>query len=216
MKNDIPAGAAAQSPSPNIIRSLCLYCGSSPGANPLYAQAAHDFGGTLARRGIGLVYGGGSVGLMGVAADACLAAGGKVIGVIPQLLMDKEVGHKGLTEMHVVANMHERKAMMTELADGFIALPGGYGTMDELFEALTWLQLGYHAKPVGLLNVNGFYDHLIAFLDHARDERYLRPMHRESLSVDADLDALIDKMRAAEAPDTSKWLDRAASEQLVR
>lgn len=189
--------------------SLCLFCGSSPGADPAYAAAADGFGRTLAELNIRLVYGGGSVGLMGIAADGCLAAGGSVIGVIPQLLMEKEVGHKGITQMHVVANMHERKALMTELSDGFIALPGGYGTLDELFEALTWLQLGYHRKPVGLLNVNGFFDQLVGFIDHSRDQRFLRDMHRDSLSVDADLRRLISKLQAAKAPDTGKWLDQA-------
>ena len=189
--------------------SLCLYCGSSFGANPVYKTAAHDFGKTLAELKIRLVYGGGSVGLMGVAADACMAAGGEVVGVIPQLLMDKEVGHMGITRMHVVADMHERKALMTELADGFIALPGGYGTLDELFEALTWLQLGYHRKPVGLLNVDGFFNHLVSFVDHSRDERFLRDLHRDALCVDTDLKNLIGKLQAAEAPDTGKWLDNA-------
>lgn len=189
--------------------SLCLFCGSSSGTNPAYQTAAHHFGKTLAERDIRLVYGGGSVGLMGIAADACMAAGGKVIGVIPQLLMEKEVGHKSITEMHLVANMHERKALMTELSDGFIALPGGYGTLDELFEALTWLQLGYHRKPVGLLNVNGYFNHLVSFIDHSRDERFLRELHHDSLCVEADLGKLIDKLRASEAPDAGKWLDQA-------
>jgi len=189
--------------------SLCLFCGSSAGTHPAYRSAAHDFGKTLAELNIRLVYGGGSVGLMGVAADACMAAGGQVIGVIPKLLMDKEVGHKGITQMHLVANMHERKALMTELSDGFIALPGGYGTLDELFEALTWLQLGYHRKPVGLLNVEGFFDHLVSFIDHSRDEHFLRDLHRDALSVDNDLKRLIGKLQAAEAPDTAKWLDGA-------
>lgn len=189
--------------------SLCLYCGSSPGTNPIYKTAAYDFGKTLAELKIRLVYGGGSVGLMGIAADACLGAGGEVVGVIPQLLMDKEVGHTGITKMHVVANMHERKALMTELSDGFIALPGGYGTLDELFEALTWLQLGYHQKPVGLLNVGGFFNHLVSFVDHSRDERFLRDLHRDALCVDTDLKQLIAKLRAAEAPDTGRWLDSA-------
>ncbi|MEO8101910.1 MAG: TIGR00730 family Rossman fold protein [Betaproteobacteria bacterium] len=191
------------------LESLCLFCGSSAGSHPDYRAAAHAFGKTLAGMNIRLVYGGGSVGLMGIAADACMAAGGTVIGVIPQLLMEKEVGHKGISAMHVVANMHERKALMTELTDGFIALPGGYGTLDELFEALTWLQLGYHRKPVGLLNVNGFFDHLVSFIDHSRDERFLRDLHRDSLNVDADLGSLIKKLAAAEAPDTGKWLDQA-------
>ncbi len=192
----------------NTLNSLCLYCGSSPGEKPEYQDAAAMFGSTLAATGIDLVYGGGSVGLMGIAADACLTAGGRVIGVIPRLLMEKEVGHKNLTKMHVVENMHERKALMTSLSDGFVALPGGYGTLDELFEALTWLQLGYHGKPVGLLNVAGFFDHLVTFLGHARDERFLRGLHHDALSVDGDLHQLIDKMRHAEAPDTTKWLDR--------
>lgn len=193
----------------NKLESICLFCGASPGANPEYKTAAGHFGATLAAQKITLVYGGGSIGLMGVAADACLANGGKVIGVIPRLLMDKEVGHPGVTKMHVVENMHERKALMTELSDGFIALPGGFGTLDELFESLTWLQLAYHSKPIGLLNVGGFFDGLITFLDHARDQRFLRELHRESLKVDVDLDALIQKLRHAVAPDTGKWLDRA-------
>jgi uncharacterized protein (TIGR00730 family) len=196
----------------NTLKSICLYCGSSPGTNPAYRDAAAQFGETLAERKIRLIYGGGSVGLMGVAADACLARGGEVIGVIPKLLMEKEVGHKGVSKMHIVENMHERKALMTDLADGFIALPGGYGTLDELFEALTWLQLGYHGKPVGLLNVAGFFDGLITFLDHARDERFLRDLHRDALCVDENLALLIGKMQQVEAPDTAKWLDQHAKE----
>jgi uncharacterized protein (TIGR00730 family) len=193
----------------NAINSICLFCGASPGSNPAYREAAHRFGEVLAERNISLIYGGGSVGLMGVAADACLAKGGKVIGVIPRLLMEKEVGHAGVTEMHVVETMHERKALMTQLSDGFIALPGGYGTLDELFESLTWLQLSYHTKPIGLLNVAGFFDQLIGFLDHAQGERFLREQHRASLQIDTDIVALIEKLRSAEAPDTGKWLDRA-------
>lgn len=192
----------------NTIKSICLFCGASPGTNPAYQAAAKHFGETLADQKIQLVYGGGSVGLMGVAADACLARGGEVIGVIPRLLMEKEVGHTGVTKMHIVETMHERKALMTEISDGFIALPGGYGTLDELFESLTWLQLAYHRKPIGLLNVAGFFDGLLAFLDHARDERFLREMHRDSLQVDTDLVALIERLRQAQAPDTGKWLDR--------
>jgi len=193
----------------NTISSLCLFCGASPGTNPAYRAAAAEFGSVLAQREIRLIYGGGSVGLMGVAADACLAAGGQVTGVIPRMLMEKEVGHKGVTEMHVVQTMHERKALMTALSDGFVALPGGYGTLDELFESLTWLQLAYHIKPIGLYNVNGFFDGLISFLDHARDERFLRELHRDSLQVDVNLGALISKLEHASAPDTGKWLDRA-------
>lgn len=199
----------------NTLNSLCLFCGASPGADPAYRDAAASFGTTLAHRNIRLIYGGGSVGLMGVAADACLAAGGEVVGVIPRMLMEKEVGHAGVTQMHVVETMHERKALMTELSDGFIALPGGFGTLDELFESLTWQQLAYHTKPIGLLNVNGFFDALIAFLDHARDERFLRDLHRESLQVDTDLSVLIDKLRRAEAPDTGKWLDRTKQDRVI-
>ncbi len=193
----------------NNIKSLCLFCGASPGANPDYTNAAKHFGALLAEQKIRMVYGGGSIGLMGVAADACLANGGEVVGVIPRMLMEKEVGHSGVSQMHVVETMHERKALMTDLSDGFIALPGGYGTLDELFESLTWLQLGYHNKPIGLLNIGGFFDGLINFLDHARDERFLRELHRDSLQVDGDLAMLIGKLRLAEAPDTAKWLDRA-------
>ncbi|MFN7473688.1 MAG: TIGR00730 family Rossman fold protein [Burkholderiales bacterium] len=199
----------------NTLNSLCLFCGASPGADPAYRDAAASFGTTLAHRNIRLIYGGGSVGLMGVAADACLAAGGEVVGVIPRMLVEKEVGHAGVTQMHVVETMHDRKALMTELSDGFIALPGGFGTLDELFESLTWQQLAYHTKPIGLLNVNGFFDALIAFLDHARDERFLRDLHRESLQVDTDLSVLIDKLRRAEAPDTGKWLDRTKQDRVI-
>lgn len=199
----------------NKLNAICLYCGSSPGVNLAYRDAAAQLGQRFAQRGIKLVYGGGSVGLMGVAADACLAAGGEVIGVIPKLLMDKEVGHHGLTKMHVVANMHERKALMTDLSDGFIALPGGYGTFDELFEALTWLQLGYHAKPVGVLNVAGFFDHLMQFLAHSHAEGFLRPQHYAALCVDSNLDKLIEKMHTAEVPDTAKWLDSHKKEMTV-
>jgi uncharacterized protein (TIGR00730 family) len=199
----------------NTLNSLCLFCGASPGADPAYRDAAASFGTTLAHRNIRLIYGGGSVGLMGVAADACLAAGGEVVGVIPRMLMEKEVGHAGVTQMHVVETMHDRKALMTELSDGFIALPGGFGTLDELFESLTWQQLAYHTKPIGLLNVNGFFDALIAFLDHARDERFLRDLHRESLQVDTDLSVLIDKLRRAEAPETGKWLDRTKQDRVI-
>jgi len=199
----------------NTLNSLCLFCGASPGADPANRDAAASFGTTLAQQNIRLIYGGGSVGLMGVAADACLAAGGEVVGVIPRMLMEKEVGHAGVTQMYVVETMHERKALMTELSDGFIALPGGYGTLDELFESLTWLQLAYHTKPIGLLNVNQFFDGLITFLDHATDERFLRDLHRQSLQVDTNLETLLNKLRQAEAPDTGKWLDQAKRDNAV-
>jgi len=192
----------------NRLDSICLYCGANPGNNQAYRNAALQLGRTFAERGIRLVFGGGSVGLMGVAATACLEAGGHCTGVITTLLVEKEVGHPGVTDMHVVDTMHERKAKMMELSDGFIALPGGFGTLDELFEILTWLQLGYHQKPVGILNVDHFYDHLITFLDHARDERFLREKHHDALKIDDDLAALLEKMRNATAPDVAKWIEK--------
>lgn len=192
----------------NSLNSICLYCGANSGDGPRFGDAARDFGVTLAKRGITMVYGGGSIGLMGIAADACLASGGKVIGVITQYLMDREVGHRGLTQMHVVETMHQRKALMTELGDGFITLPGGFGTLDELFDSLTLLQLNQHTKPIGLLNVAGFYDSLVAFLAHARDTRFLREVHYNALHVDATTDALIDRMAHAEVPHIDKWLPK--------
>ena len=197
------------------IKSICLFCGSSPGVDPAFRLAAAQLGATLAQNKIRLIYGGGHVGLMGVAADACLSAGGEVVGVIPRKLLEKEVGHTGLTQMHVVETMHERKALMTQLCDGFIAMPGGYGTLDELFEALTWQQLAYHLLPVGVLNVSGFFDHLVQFLDHVRDERLLRAAHRESLIVDTDLQELMSRMQNFVPPDNEKWLDRVSKESIV-
>ena len=197
------------------IKSICLFCGSSPGADPAFKLAAAERGRTLANNNIRLIYGGGHVGLMGVAADACLSSGGEVIGVIPRKLMEKEVGHAGLTQMHVVETMHERKALMTQLCDGFIALPGGFGTLDELFEALTWQQLAYHLLPVGVLNVSGFFDHLVQFLDHARDQRLLRDAHRDSLIVDTSMAPLLKRMESFVPPDNEKWLDRASKESIV-
>jgi uncharacterized protein (TIGR00730 family) len=192
------------------MRRLCVFCGSSGGGRPAYGDAARRLGGAMARRGLGLVYGGGHVGLMGVLADAVLGAGGEVIGVIPQALVDKELAHGGLTELRVVGTMHQRKALMADLADGFAALPGGFGTADELFEILTWSQLGLHAKPVGLLNVAGFFDPLLAWLDHTVRERFVRPEHRQLL-LEADdperlLDLLLHPPPAAEMP---KWINAA-------
>ena len=197
------------------LKSICLFCGSSPGVDPAFRLAAAQLGTTLAYNNIRLVYGGGHVGLMGVAADACLVAGGEVVGVIPRKLMEKEVGHAGLTQMHVVETMHERKALMTQLSDGFIALPGGYGTLDELFEALTWQQLAYHLLPVGMLNVSGYFDHLVQFLDHARDQRLLRDEHRDCLIVDNNLSLLIARMQAFMPPNNEKWLDSVSKESIV-
>ncbi len=176
--------------------SLCVFCGSSPGASPDYASAAAALGELLATRGTTLVYGGGKRGVMGVLADACLARGGTVVGVIPSHLWDREVGHTGVSEMHVVASMHERKARMTELADAFLALPGGIGTMEEFFEVWTWGQLGLHAKPLGLLNAGGYFDPLIRFLDHMVDERFLGPDQRAAVLVDEDPARLLDRLAA--------------------
>jgi uncharacterized protein (TIGR00730 family) len=190
------------------MRSVCVYCGSSAGASPAYAAAAAELGRELAGRGIGLVYGGGNVGLMGAVADAALAAGGAVVGVIPEALVAREVAHGGLTELHVVASMHDRKALMAELADAFVALPGGLGTLEELFEILTWAQLGLHRKPSGLVNVAGYYDGLVSFLAHAVDERLLRPEHAELLLVDERPAPLLDRLATATPPVLPKWIDR--------
>ena len=176
-----------------MIRRLAIYCGSAPGSDPAFADAARALVREMASRGIDLVYGGGRLGLMGIIADEMLAAGGKVFGVIPQALVDHEVAHTGLTELHTVANMHERKAKMTELCDGFVALPGGIGTLDELFEAWTWNALGYHAKPFCLLNVHGFWNDLADFMDHVRDAGFLSAARREQLLV-ADTPAEAIKM----------------------
>jgi uncharacterized protein (TIGR00730 family) len=178
------------------MRTLCIFCGSSSGADPAYTRLARQTGALLAGRDITLVYGGGRVGLMGALADAALAAGGRVIGVIPQMLLDKEVGHSGLTELHVVRTMTERKLLMGELSDAFVALPGGIGTMDELFEVWTWTQLELHHKACGVLNHNGYYDSLIAFLDQAVREGFLHPRHRAALLVDSHIDALVERLFA--------------------
>jgi hypothetical protein len=178
------------------LKRLAVYCGSATPTDPVYMDAARAVGRGLAERGIGVVYGGGRLGLMGAVADAALQAGGEVIGVIPQALVDAEVAHRGLTELHVVAGMHERKAAFTDLSDGFVTIPGGTGTMDELWEALSWAQLGYHAKPVGLLNAAGFYDTLIAFWGKMAEVGFVRPQHRDLLIVGDTLPALLDGMAA--------------------
>jgi uncharacterized protein (TIGR00730 family) len=188
------------------MKRLCVFCGSSTGDAPAYAAAARELGSLLARQGIGLVYGGASVGLMGAVADAALAQGGQVIGVIPEALVKKEVAHGGLVDLCVVGSMHERKALMAELSDGFIALPGGLGTLEELFEVWTWAQLGYHQKPCALLNVAGFYDPLIAFLDSVAQHRFLKPAHREMLIVAGDSDDLLTRLAAYQPPDVGKWI----------
>ena len=176
------------------MKSLCVFCGSSSGVRKDYSELARAIGTSLAQRGIDLIYGGGRVGLMGVIADAALLAGGRVVGVIPQLLLDKEVGHSGLSELHVVQTMAERKWMMGELSDAYLALPGGIGTMDELFEAWTWTQLDLQRKPCGLLNFQGYYDSLITFIDGAVSEGFLRPRHRAALIVDQDYVRLIEAL----------------------
>ena len=194
------------------LQSLCVYCGSASGHDAAYADSARALGLEIARRGMSLVYGGGHVGLMGVVADAVLAAGAEVTGVIPSALMDSEVGHTRLTKLHVVKDMHKRKALMAELADGFIALPGGIGTLEELFEVMTWLQLGYHRKPVGLLNTMGFYDDLLGMLNKQRDAGFLQPAHHALLITEAGITKLLDRMTAFEMPEgVSVFSRRAAS-----
>ncbi len=177
------------------LRRVCVYCGSRPGRRPAYAHAAHRLGELLAESGIGLVTGGGKVGLMGVVADAVLEGGGEALGVIPKALFDREVGHAGLTELYVVRTMHERKAAMADLSDAFVALPGGLGTLEEIAEALTWAQLGIHAKPCGVLDVDGYYAPLVRFLDHAVDQGFVHPEHRAAVVVASEPEALLDGLR---------------------
>jgi uncharacterized protein (TIGR00730 family) len=177
------------------MKSIAVYCGASSGADPRYADAARDLARALVEHNIGLVYGGGKVGLMGVIADEVLRLGGEATGVIPKALVEREVGHAGLTRLFVVKDMHERKAMMSDLAEGFIAMPGGFGTLEELFEMITWAQLGIHAKPVGLLNVDGFYDGLASFAAHLVETGFVRPAHAALLQLEADPDALIRRLR---------------------
>lgn len=190
---------------------ICVFCGSSVGADPRYQAGAENLGRLLAARGIEVVYGGGSVGLMGALADATLAAGGRVIGVIPRTLWEREVGHRGLTALHIVESMHERKALMAELADAFVALPGGAGTLEEFSEVWTWAQLGLHAKPCGLLDIGGYYDPLIAFLDRMVEQRFLRPEHRAMVLAGTDAEELLARFAAYVPPAVPKWLDRQQS-----
>lgn len=184
---------------------ICVFCGSSTGTNPVYAEQAAALGKLLAEREIGLVYGGGKVGLMGVIADAVLAAGGEAIGVIPKHLMNVELGHTGLTELHVTEDMHERKAKMAELSDAFLALPGGVGTLEELAEMWTWAQLGLHGKPIGLVDVAGFFRPLRDFVDHLVTEGFLRPQHRDMVFIDAEPAVLLDAFAAYRPPVVPKW-----------
>lgn len=190
-----------------MIGSVCVFCGSSAGKDPVFADAARALGDALGRRGIRLVYGGASVGLMGVVADAALAAGGEAVGVIPEPLFGKEVAHLGLTRLHRVASMHERKTLMYELSDGFVALPGGMGTLEEIFEILTWAQLGLHQKPCGFLNVDGYFDPLLAFLDEMAAKGFLKEKHRALIHVAADVDGLLKAFAGAKAPQLDKWIE---------
>jgi uncharacterized protein (TIGR00730 family) len=193
------------------VKRICVFSGSSPGGDLAYRAAATDLGHRLAERGIELVYGGAQVGLMGTVADAALEGGGHVIGVIPQSLVDREIAHPAIGDLRVVESMHERKALMADLSDAFVALPGGVGTLEELFEVYTWNQLGLHAKPLGLFNVRGYYDGLARFLDHAVEERFVTRESRAMLLVSEHLDELIDGLDGWQAPRQPKWIDRARS-----
>ncbi len=189
------------------MKRICVFCGSNVGANPVFRESAHALGESLAERGIGIVTGAGMVGLMGVVADAALAKGGQVVGVIPHGLMEREVGHTGLTELHVVNSMHERKTLMHELSDAFITLPGGWGSFEELMETVTWTQLGIHRKPCGVLNWAGYYEGLLAQLDRAVEEGFIKPENRELVLVDAELDHLLDRFGDWQSPVRESWLD---------
>jgi uncharacterized protein (TIGR00730 family) len=193
------------------LSSICVFCGSNGGADPAYLRTAEAVGTGLATRGIRVVYGGGRVGMMGAVADAARAAGGEVVGVIPRQIFDLEIGHTGLDDLRVVSSMHERKALMAELSDAFVALPGGIGTLEELFEVYTWAQLGIHNKPLALLDVAGYFQPLAAFLDHAVDQRFLRPETRGMLEVAEDLDGLLEKLARWQPATMSKWIDLDAS-----
>jgi hypothetical protein len=188
------------------VKHICVFCGSSAGDDPRFLDLARRLGALIAERGLGLVYGGATVGLMGAVADAALARGGHVTGVIPSRLVERELAHHGLPDLRVVASMHERKALMADLADAFIALPGGIGTLEETFEVLTWAQLGLHHKPIGILDAAGYYAPLLAFLDHAVTSRFVRPEHRSMLLVDEDPGRLVDRLAAQGPVEVEKWI----------
>ena len=190
------------------MKNICVYCGSSPGKRPEYVESARQLAQEFVARDLGLVYGGARVGIMAELADAMLTEGGKAIGVIPQSLVDKEVAHHGLTKLHIVDSMHERKALMADLSDGFIALPGGLGTIEELFEVLTWAQLGFHTKPCGLLNICGYYNGLSVFLDHAVQEQFVKQVHRQMLLIEDNPGRLFDRFASYQAPPQDKWIGR--------
>ena len=193
------------------MKRICVFCGSNSGANPAFAEAARQLGRLLAQSGIGLVYGGGCVGLMGEIADSVMAESGEVIGVIPEALLAREVGHRGVTELIVVRSMHERKARMAELADGFIAMPGGFGTFEELFEVITWAQLGIHRKACGVLNVEGYYDSLIAFMDKAVEDGFVSAANRKLVLESRDPATLLDLMASSKPNYAEKWIDKDES-----
>ena len=190
------------------MKSICVYCGSSAGSTEAYSIGARQLATSLVNNHLSLVYGGGNVGLMGIIADEVMRLGGHVTGVIPQALMDKEVGHTQLDQLHIVRNMHERKALMTELSDGFIAMPGGIGTLEELFEMFTWLQLGFHEKPLGLLNINGFFDTLILFLKQTVQKKFLQEKHLNMLIIESDPDRLLQRFKDFKPQDVDKWLNK--------
>src|SRR3954453_1310807 len=192
------------------MKRICVFCGSNPGRRPEYAEAAREMGRVLVERGLGLVYGGGKVGLMGIVADTVLAGGGEVLGVIPEALMAREGGHAGLTQLRVVATMHPRKALMAYLADGFVAMPGGFGTFEEFCEVLTWSQLGIHKKPCGLLNIEDYYTPLLAMFDHAVAERFVRKENRGLVLADRTVEGLIAKLQNYQPTSVEKWIDRVA------
>jgi uncharacterized protein (TIGR00730 family) len=189
------------------LKRICVFCGSRPGARPAYVQYAKRVGSLLAERGIGLVFGAGSVGLMGAVASAALARGGEAIGVIPYSLLPKEPAHPGLTKLHIVESMHQRKALMAELADAFLTLPGGFGTQEEFWETLTWAQLGLHEKPCGILNVQGYYDYLLQYIDHAIEHGFVRPEHRSLILVESDPDRLVSMLLEYRPPKLDRWIN---------
>jgi uncharacterized protein (TIGR00730 family) len=191
------------------MKAICVFCGSSPGFDPVYREIASELGREIARRRLRLVYGGGNIGLMGTLADAVLEAGGEVVGVIPQALVDKEVAHGGLSELIIVGTMHERKARMADMADAFVAMPGGFGTFEEFCEVVTWTQLGVHAKPSGVLNVNGFYDPLLALFDRALADGFLRTEHRGLVLTDRTVNGILDKIAESRPVRIDKWIDRS-------
>lgn len=193
----------------DTLKRICVFCGSNPGNDPAYLEAAQTLGAAIVTRGYELVYGGAEVGLMGAVADAALEAGGRVVGVMPKALVDKEIGHKNLSEQHIVSSMHERKALMADLSDGFIALPGGVGTLEEIFEIWTWAQLGHHDKPLAFMNVLGFYDPLCAFLDHQSSEGFVRKGHRDMAIFSKNAEEILQAFETYDAPELQKWVERA-------